>query len=159
MSSAFAFQAGSSRYGRGKKKFKHGGGRSQGMGGQFHTGRGGGWPQRGHTHFSSYSSGSSMPAPPQIVIPNLKYQICKKGGHSACLCLERGNFAYVASTLVDWMSKLAMDEMVDDNWYLDFGASHHMTPGIDQFYDAQLYLGMTTITIGNGKTLKLLILV
>lgn len=96
-----------------------------------------------------------MPTPPQFVIPNLNCQICNKGGHFARLCSERANFACVAGTLVDSMSNLAIDEMVDDNWCLDSNASHHMTLGIDQFYDAQQYSGMTTIIIGNDKTLKI----
>lgn len=42
---------------------------------------------------------------------------------------------------------MALNEIVDDTWFLDSGASHHMSPSIKQFYDAQLYTGMTFIKI------------
>lgn len=42
------------------------------------------------------------------------------------------------------MSNLSMDDVI-----------HHMTLALDHFYDAQLYTGMTSIIIGNGKTLEI----
>lgn len=38
-----------------------------------------------------------------------------------------------------------MEDVVDDNWCFGFGASHHMTPALDQFYDAQPSSSMISI--------------
>lgn len=53
------------------------------------------------------------------------------------------------------MSNVALDEIVDHTWCLNNGASHHMSPSIEQFYDAKPYTGMTSIIIGDGKTLHI----
>lgn len=50
------------------------------------------------------------------------------------------------------MSNLDVNEVVNNKWCL---ASHHMTPAIDRFYDAQPYSGMISIIISNGKMLKI----
>lgn len=91
-----------------------------------------------------------MPNPPQDIFPTGNCQICNQSGHSARLCMKRGNFGYVASTLVD-----SMEDFVDENWCLDSRASHHMTLAFDQFYDAQPYSSMNSIIIGDGKVLKI----
>lgn len=69
--------------------------------------------------------------------------------------MEGGNFSHVECTLVDSMSNLSIDDVVNDNWCLNSGAFHHMTPTLDQFYDTQPYIGITSIIIGDGKTLKI----
>lgn len=66
---------------------------------------------------------------------------------------ERGNFAYIVGILVDVMSNTTLEDTINDNWCLDSSVSHHKTPDIENFYDAQSYQGMTSIIIGDGKTL------
>lgn len=74
--------------------------------------------------------------------------------YSTRFCSERGNFAYVAGTMIDGMLNNYVDEVIDNTWCLDSRASHHMSHSIEQFYDAQPYLDMTSIIIKDGKTLK-----
>lgn len=52
--------------------------------------------------------------PPKSIIPIVNDQICNKSGHSSRLCIERGNFAYVARTWVDAMSNTTLEEAVND---------------------------------------------
>jgi hypothetical protein len=42
------------------------------------------------------------------------------------------------------------NNLADDNWYLDFGACHHLTQNVENLTNSTPYTGTYKVTVGNG---------
>jgi hypothetical protein len=50
---------------------------------------------------------------------------------------------------------IADPEMTDcDDWYMDSGASNHVTNNVNKFHQRTTYDGKEKLTVGNGKISK-----
>ena len=47
------------------------------------------------------------------------------------------------------------NNLADDTWYLDSGASHHLTQSVGNLTSSSPYTGIDKVTIGNGKHLSI----
>jgi len=47
------------------------------------------------------------------------------------------------------------NNLVDDNWYLDSGASHHLTRNVENLTNSTPYTGTYKFTVGNAKHLSI----
>ncbi|PKU70861.1 Retrovirus-related Pol polyprotein from transposon TNT 1-94 [Dendrobium catenatum] len=86
--------------------------------------------------------------------PILTCQICNKKGHSATSCWHRLNINYVPSQPHDKQPKAfsaTTDSKNPNEWYLDSGASAHMTNNTDNLTTSTSYQGSDSITIGDGS--------
>lgn len=69
---------------------------------------------------------------PAFASPNpsqasVQWQICQVFGHSARDCLHRTHFAYTTTDISNNMAALSLQDNGDRAWYMDTGASSHMT--------------------------------
>lgn len=114
-------------------------------------GRGGRYGQSGRQN----SSSSERP----------QCQLCGKFGHTVQVCYHRFDITFQStqnnttgvSNSGNSNSMPAMvassNNLADDNWYLDSGASHHLTQNVANLTNATPYTGADKVTIGNGKHL------
>lgn len=113
---------------------------------KFSCGRGRG---SSHGHFSSGShSGSSS----QLICP-----VCQKPGHGALDCYRRFDSAIArdsdSPTNAYYSSASSRPDL---NWYLDSGATHHLTSDLENLdLRAEPYTGSDHVKIGNGKGLSI----
>ncbi|KAG6735682.1 hypothetical protein POTOM_061670 [Populus tomentosa] len=77
-------------------------------------------------------------------------QLYGKFGHTAQVCYHRFDISYQSS---QGSGNSSLN--TDDAWYLDSGASHHLTQNGDNLTDSSPYKGKDKITIGNGKHLSI----
>ena len=49
----------------------------------------------------------------------------------------------------------SFNNLVDDNWYLDSGASHHLTQNAGNLINSTLYTRTNKVTVGNGTHLSI----
>lgn len=96
-------------------------------------------------------------------------QICGKFGHTALICHHRTNLAYQtpppqalltttsASQLIsDSVSTFSQESYhPDENWFLDSGAMHQMTPDASTISNPMPYLGDEHVTVGDGKKIAI----
>ncbi|PKU70375.1 Retrovirus-related Pol polyprotein from transposon TNT 1-94 [Dendrobium catenatum] len=87
-------------------------------------------------------------------------QICKKKGHLADACWHRLNINYVPNpTNTSSRQNSALVANNDSNsavdWYLDSGASAHMTNTIDNLDAYNVYKGTDSVTIGDGRSVPI----
>ncbi|KAI0508127.1 hypothetical protein KFK09_014261 [Dendrobium nobile] len=77
-------------------------------------------------------------------------QICSKPGHSALKCWHRHDPAYTEEN-----SKTALftqnDATNSSDWFLDTGATSHLTADQSQIHSIKPYTGNQQITLGNGN--------
>ncbi|RVW61330.1 Retrovirus-related Pol polyprotein from transposon RE1 [Vitis vinifera] len=141
-----------------------GGRRYNGGRGQNHTpnisnytyrgrGRGGRYGQNGR-----HNSNSSKK--PQC-------QLCGKFGHTVQICYHRFDISYQSSQSSNTSPSNAgnpnsipamvasSNNLADDTWYLDSGASHHLTQSVGNLTSSSPYTGTDKVTIGNGKHLSI----
>ncbi|PKU71363.1 Retrovirus-related Pol polyprotein from transposon TNT 1-94 [Dendrobium catenatum] len=89
---------------------------------------------------------------------NITCQICKKRGHQADACWHRLNPNYVP-TQTSSKNQSALLANSDNNnvsdWYIDSGASSHMTNKFDNLANAHEYLGQDSVTIGDGRSIQI----
>ncbi|KAI0488074.1 hypothetical protein KFK09_027898 [Dendrobium nobile] len=79
-------------------------------------------------------------------------QICGKRGHSATNCWHRGNFSYTPPS----SSNIALVTESDSSpWYLDSGASAHLTPDSQSLQQSTPYNGRDQVFVGNGNPLPI----
>ena len=118
-------------------------------------GRGGRYTQNG-THNS-------------ISLEKPQYQLCGKFGHTAHVCYHRYDISYQNSSNSGTNSLnmnirnqnnipamvASSNNLVDDNWYLDSGASHHLTQNVKNLTNSTPYPGIDKVTVGNGKHLSI----
>ncbi|KAH9664249.1 Integrase catalytic domain-containing protein [Citrus sinensis] len=106
---------------------------------------------------SNFNSGKpSMNPKPQWNASKPTCQICLRPGHTANICWKLEEFitssayrpppnrgpkaAYLAN----------MDAPVDNNWYLDSGATHHLTNDMNNVNGAEPFAGNSKLIVGNG---------
>ncbi|KAJ3701350.1 hypothetical protein LUZ61_005055 [Rhynchospora tenuis] len=96
-------------------------------------------------------------------------QICTKWGHPAYKCHHRFDITYTgptptSSTQVQQNSSvqphqaLLAEPTVSDpvaNWFLDSGASTHVTPELNNLSSHQVYTGSDRVYMGNGEGLSI----
>ncbi|PKU73010.1 Retrovirus-related Pol polyprotein from transposon TNT 1-94 [Dendrobium catenatum] len=81
-------------------------------------------------------------------------QICSKQGHSAARCWYRLDPNYQPSSQQTALFT-SSDNSNPSNWFLDSGASTHLTADPSQFQSQESYNGNSQITIGNGQQLPI----
>ena len=94
-------------------------------------------------------------------------QLCGKFGHTVHVCYHRFNISYQNSQNNGTSSLNAGNQntipvMVasshnpaGDDWYLDSGASHHLTQNEGNLNNSAPYTGTDRVTVGNGKHLSI----
>ena len=94
-------------------------------------------------------------------------QLCGKFGHTVQVCYHRFDITFQStqnnttgvSNSGNSNSMPAMvassNNLAEDNWYLDSGASHHLTQNVANLTNATPYTGADKVTIGNGKHLTI----
>ncbi|PKU81629.1 Retrovirus-related Pol polyprotein from transposon TNT 1-94 [Dendrobium catenatum] len=116
----------------------------------LYSNRGLGW--RGRARSSSQQSRPSTSSIPRC-------QICNKKGHLAHYCWHRLNTSVNApdttSTTTASRAMVAATESDNHDWYLDSGASAHLTNSADNLSQATSYTGNDNITIGDGRSLSI----
>ncbi|PKU80975.1 Retrovirus-related Pol polyprotein from transposon TNT 1-94 [Dendrobium catenatum] len=113
-----------------------------------HRGRG----QRGRVKPSSQPARTSNTPIPQC-------QICNKKGHSAHNCWHRLNTTVnPPDTTAPNPQSRALVAATDSNnhdWYLNTGASAHLTNSMENLSQATSYNGPDNITVGDGRSLSI----
>ncbi|XP_028548626.1 uncharacterized protein LOC110093684 [Dendrobium catenatum] len=102
----------------------------------------------------------SSTQPSRSTNQNVPYcQICNKRGHLAHNCWHRlKNSVNPPDPITTNPSNTAMVAATDNenpDWYLDSGASVHLTNSVDNLSQAQSYTGTDSITIGDGRSLSI----
>ncbi|KAK9155098.1 hypothetical protein Sjap_002578 [Stephania japonica] len=99
-------------------------------------------------------------------------QICGKFGHSAAVCYFRGDMKYMGSTQQQPPSQQPLrftptppqtqtsffgtaESVPDTSWYMDSGASSHITADPSQLNNCMPYGGNKSLMVGNGKYLPI----
>ncbi|PKU68032.1 Retrovirus-related Pol polyprotein from transposon TNT 1-94 [Dendrobium catenatum] len=85
-------------------------------------------------------------------------QICKKKGHGADACWHQLNVNYVPNQPSSkpnnaFLANNDSNQTVD--WYIDSGASSHMTNQVDNLESYNTYKGHDTVTIGDGRSVPI----
>ncbi|PKU84173.1 Retrovirus-related Pol polyprotein from transposon TNT 1-94 [Dendrobium catenatum] len=83
-------------------------------------------------------------------------QICLKRGHNATDCWHRLNPQYLPkSTSTPTTALRANSSQNHTDWYLDSGASSHMTNSLENLSISTPYRGSDSITIGDGSSVSI----
>jgi gag-polypeptide of LTR copia-type len=85
-------------------------------------------------------------------------QICFKKGHTARECYFRYDQAYSDSLSTPYQAQAlfaAPAASSSDRWYLDSGATHHVTADINNLSSFLPYTGTDKLQVGNGMTLSI----
>ncbi|PKU80139.1 Retrovirus-related Pol polyprotein from transposon TNT 1-94 [Dendrobium catenatum] len=78
-------------------------------------------------------------------------QICSKFGHSALRCWYRNDPSYTEESQLQKTALFSpSDSTSPSDWYLDSGASTHLTSDISQIQSVKSYSGPNQVTLGNG---------
>ncbi|KAL0917215.1 hypothetical protein M5K25_012263 [Dendrobium thyrsiflorum] len=102
------------------------------------------------TSAPSPSANKSSSASPVI------FQICSKKGHSATDCWHRANLQYVPQQRNPPKALAATSELpTNSSWYLDSGASSHITNSLDRMSLSNSYQGSDAITIDDGRSVPI----
>ncbi|PKU65522.1 Retrovirus-related Pol polyprotein from transposon TNT 1-94 [Dendrobium catenatum] len=88
--------------------------------------------------------------------PPVTCQICLKKGHSASDCWHRLNAQYVPSASAQQSkAMIAASDNSHDNWFLDSGATSHLTNSLENMTLSTPYQGSDNVTIGDGRSLSI----
>jgi len=98
-----------------------------------------------------------------------QYQLCGKFGHTVHVCYHRFDISYQNSSnsgtnslnmnirnqnnISDMVA--SSNNLADGNWYLDSGASYHLTQNVENLTNSTPYTGTNKVTVGNGKHLSI----
>ncbi|KAG9449460.1 hypothetical protein H6P81_009425 [Aristolochia fimbriata] len=82
------------------------------------------------------------------------YQICNKRGHTAIQCHNRLNLSYQPPAPPEAHSA-QLDNSSDSAWYIDSGASHHISSDASLLTDSGPYNGQDQVMLGNGSSLPI----
>jgi hypothetical protein len=80
-------------------------------------------------------------------------QICGKGSHDALQCWHRFDQAYQAESTVKQAATAAHGYTIDPNYYLDSGATKHVTSDLERLTNKECYTGGDQIQVANGAGL------
>lgn len=118
-----------------------GGRRDGGNGGTNYGGNGGG---RGDSGGRGNGNGGR---------PKSTCQICGKYGHDALRCYSRFDHSYQPETKMAGHVSSGSDSYgVDSNWYLDTGATDHLTNDVDKLNMREAYKGNDHVQVANGSS-------
>jgi histone deacetylase 1/2 len=96
-------------------------------------------------------------------------QLCGEFGHTVHVCYHKFDISY-ANSSNSGINSLNMNirnqnnilvmvassnNLTDDNWYLNFGASHHLTQNVENLTNFTPYIGTDKVIVGNGKHLSI----
>jgi histone deacetylase 1/2 len=89
-----------------------------------------------------------------------KCQVCSKYGHDALRCRQRFNHAFQPEDNRDRGARSgnaaqAGSYSVDTNWYMDSGATDHLTSDLDRLHMNERYSGKDTVQVANGQGLHI----
>ncbi|KAI0495692.1 hypothetical protein KFK09_021995 [Dendrobium nobile] len=89
--------------------------------------------------------------------PALTCQICLKKGHTADACWHCMNANYTPSTTGPKQNTalMANPEVSSGDWFLDSGASSHMTNAVDNLSQPTSFNGSDGIFIGDGRNIPI----
>ncbi|KAK1683876.1 hypothetical protein QYE76_044724 [Lolium multiflorum] len=118
---------------RGRGNGRNGGGRGQGQG------RGNGGNTNGG---SSNSNNNDEPRP--------VCQICGKVGHGALRCYRRFDHSFTGAEHSANTASTSYNANTDPSWYLDTGATDHITSDLDRLTVRERYTGNEQVHVGNG---------
>ncbi|PKU88027.1 Retrovirus-related Pol polyprotein from transposon TNT 1-94 [Dendrobium catenatum] len=82
-------------------------------------------------------------------------QICLKKGHTATDCWHGLNVQYVPQTRQQPRALAADQSRASTEWYLDSGASSHLTHNLDNLSISNPYNGSDGVTIGDGRSVSI----
>jgi hypothetical protein len=88
--------------------------------------------------------------------PQTQCQICSKRGHTARDCWYRYDARYNSSTQSQAHTTQTSISAPTVDWYLDSGATHHVTSDLNNLTTFNTYEGHDTLHVGNGTGLKIL---
>ncbi|PKU77483.1 Retrovirus-related Pol polyprotein from transposon TNT 1-94 [Dendrobium catenatum] len=118
---------------RGRQNYGRGDGRADGRGGRSAPGR------------SNSTRGGRRPR------AAVECQICGKPGHSAIHCWYRNDSSYNTPP----QAYVATDSHQNADWFLDSGATEHLTANPTQLQNIQPYNGNSQVQVGNGQQLSI----
>jgi histone deacetylase 1/2 len=121
------------------------GGRGQGRGGgNGNGGRGNGGRNQGRGGNSGGNQGSHPVC-----------QICNKVGHIALRCYSRFDHAYGGEEEHHSTNHATTSYQMDPNWYMDSGATDHITEDLERLHMRDGYNGNDRVQVGNGTCLHI----
>ncbi|PKU75332.1 Retrovirus-related Pol polyprotein from transposon TNT 1-94 [Dendrobium catenatum] len=87
-------------------------------------------------------------------------QICNKRGHTATECWHRMNPDYKpqpqeTKQQTTQKAMVMTTEQNSPDWYLDSGASSHLTNSLENLNQPRAYMGTDAITIGDGRNIPI----
>lgn len=90
-------------------------------------------------------------------------QVCGKLGHTAATCYHRFNSSYMGSTPSTDQNKVnqvtafvaSPETLTDSAWYVDSGASNHITNDVNTLQQRMDYNGKANLIVGNGERLNI----
>ncbi|PKU60707.1 Retrovirus-related Pol polyprotein from transposon TNT 1-94 [Dendrobium catenatum] len=85
---------------------------------------------------------------------NVTCQICNKYGHSAIRCWYCTDPAYTESSQTPALFSPSKNPRQND-WFLDSGASVHLTADATTLNNSEPYTGSSQVTLGNGRQLPI----
>ncbi|PKU87036.1 Retrovirus-related Pol polyprotein from transposon TNT 1-94 [Dendrobium catenatum] len=113
------------------------------------TSRGRGRRARGKPTYNSANTNRNNPNASTLC------QICSKKGHSAQSCWHRLDLQYKPTIKNTNTALLASSDTTEANWFLDSGASSHLTNSLDNLSMSKPYLGSDNVTIGDGNSVSI----
>lgn len=83
-------------------------------------------------------------------------QVCNKPGHTAVQCYCRYDSSFQGDTTppAAFLTALSVCQL-DNAWYPDSGATHHLTADMANLSSLSKYHGQDQVHVGNGNTLSI----
>jgi hypothetical protein len=145
---SFQFSANAAARGRGApQRGGPGTGRGRGRG----PGRGFSSPQSRGSFSNNSNYRHPVPTDPSTRHERPKCQVCYKLGHTANICWYRFDEEFVPDTHVAAMTSTGNDP----NWYLDSGATDHITGELERLTMHERYTGNDQIRAANGAGMNI----
>lgn len=82
-------------------------------------------------------------------------QICLKRGHNASICWYRFDEQYGPTASPQAFVAQPFSSSTPTEWFLDSGASHHVTSNLNNLSSYIPYTGLDSLQIGNGTGMKI----
>ncbi|PKU87026.1 Retrovirus-related Pol polyprotein from transposon TNT 1-94 [Dendrobium catenatum] len=107
--------------------------------------------RRNHNNLPQNSNNRSKTSTSSIIC-----QICNKKGHTTANCWHRMNSQYVPkSGNSSPKAMVAQSEQATTDWYLDSGASSHLTNSLNNLQISAPYTRNDGITVGDGRSVPI----